>query len=42
VTDFVGMGDLYEQPREHDQAGRSHVLKAPSQCALLFNRQHEP
>jgi hypothetical protein len=28
VTDFVGMGDLYEQRREHDQAGSSHVLKA--------------
>src|SRR5262245_14719428 len=27
VTDFVGMGYLYEQPRQHDQAGSSHVLK---------------
>src|SRR5215813_11976765 len=26
VTDFVGMGDLYEQSRQHDQARSSHVL----------------
>src|SRR5262249_46385836 len=25
VTDFVGMGYLYEQPRQHDQARSSHV-----------------
>ena len=38
MTDFVGMGDLYEQPRQHDQARNSHVLKAPSQCVLLHGR----
>jgi hypothetical protein len=27
VTDFVGMGYLNEQPRQHDQARSSHVLK---------------
>ena len=27
VTDFVGMGSLYEQPRQHDQARSSHALK---------------
>src|SRR6202040_2402205 len=25
ATDFVGMGYLYEQPRQHDQARSSHV-----------------
>src|SRR6516225_5492031 len=26
VTDFVGMGYLYEHPRQHEQARSSHVL----------------
>src|SRR5262249_32213158 len=34
VTDFVGMGDLYEQSRQQDQARSSHVLKVlPSALA---------
>src|SRR5215831_13127337 len=35
VTDFVGIGCLYEQPRQHDQAGSSHVLLSSFPlCAL--------
>src|SRR5262249_45414547 len=35
VTDFVGMGCLYQQPRQHDQAGSSHVLLSSFPlCAL--------
>src|SRR6516164_9848897 len=36
VTDFVGVGYLCEQPRQHDQARSSHVLKLPP-CAPSYS-----
>ncbi len=33
VTDFVGMGYLYEQPRQHDQARSSHGSLKLLTCA---------
>jgi hypothetical protein len=38
VTDFVGMGYIYEQPRQHDQARSSHVLNPRSGAGTLTQR----